>query len=108
MSALEAVFAGQVTFTLHSTDPGPNGAAMLTRRVAMNGRLFRVANRQVQNIQRVELEGAGNGRATWIALWLDGVVAAKDRLIQPVDVAAGAAVTFDRGKLRVGWGYSGG
>lgn len=107
MSALERVFAGQVMFTLHRTDPGTNGAAILTRRRALNGALFRVQNGQVANIARVELEGASNGRATWIALWLDGVVAAKDRLVEPVDVSPGAPVTFDRGKLRMGWGIGG-
>lgn len=103
MSALERLVGGQLTFTLHRSDPGPSGSGVLTRRVNVNGAAFRVTNGTLVNVTPVLLEGQARGRATWIALWLDGVVAARNRLVEPVDVLPGAAVPFARGDLRIGW-----
>lgn len=103
MSALQRVFRGPVMFTLHTTDPGPNGSGRLTRLVPVPGTLFSITNGQAVNTAPVELQGSGQGRATWIALWLDGVVAGKDRLLKPVEVSGGATIPFGRGDLRVGW-----
>lgn len=107
MSALQRVFRAEVVFTLHRSDPGPNGGGQLTRRIPVAGSLFATSKGQAMNIQTVTLEGNSTGRALWIALWLDGVVAAKDRLIEPVEVSPGTVVTFDRGKLRVRWSGGG-